>query len=32
MFQLEAMPRQVETATVGHFRHAGFMHPDLRGG
>jgi 4-hydroxy-4-methyl-2-oxoglutarate aldolase len=41
MFQLEAMPpqigahrldrlRRVETATVGHFRHHGFMHPDLR--
>jgi 4-hydroxy-4-methyl-2-oxoglutarate aldolase len=41
MFQLEAMPRQiealrldrlrqVETATVGHFRHDGFMNPDLR--
>jgi len=41
MFQLEAMPpqidaarldrlRQVETATVGHFRHHGFMDPSLR--
>ncbi len=41
MFQLEPMPpqiearqierlRQVETATVGHFRHHGFMDPDLR--
>jgi regulator of RNase E activity RraA len=41
MFQLEPMPpqiaaaqierlRQAETATVGHFRHHGFMDPDLR--
>lgn len=41
MFTLNAMPRQVdaalitlllqlETATVGHFRHAGFMAPQLR--
>lgn len=41
MFTLNPMPRQVdavlidlllklETATVGHFRHAGFMNPQLR--
>jgi 4-hydroxy-4-methyl-2-oxoglutarate aldolase len=41
MFQLEPMPaqidagrldrlREVETATVGHFRHDGFIDPDLR--